>query len=80
MPKERDTKKLQKELETVEQRIGQLEETVKATELLMAEEHTYADPAKLEEVSRHYDTLKQELAESQAQWEKLAEEIMALDS
>ncbi len=80
IPKERDTKKLHKELETVEQHIAQLEETVKATELLMAEEHTYADPTKLEEASRHYDALKTELAESQARWERLAEEIMAMDS
>ncbi|MEC3880868.1 ABC-F family ATP-binding cassette domain-containing protein [Parapedobacter sp. 10938] len=79
MLEERDTKKLHKELESIEQRIGQLEETVKATELKMAEESTYADPTKLAEASRQYDALKRELAASQTQWEKLAEEIMATE-
>lgn len=77
---ERDTRKLHKELEAVEQRIAQLEETVKSTELLMAEEGTYADPAKLAETTRQYDALKRELAQNQAEWEKIAEEIMAIDN
>ncbi|MGV3762764.1 ABC-F family ATP-binding cassette domain-containing protein [Parapedobacter sp.] len=78
-PGERDTRKLHRELETVEQRIGQLEETVKATELLMAQESTFADSTKLAETSRQYDALKRELAESQTLWEKLAEEIMEME-
>lgn len=77
---ERDTRKLHKELEAVEQRIAQLEETVKSTELLMAEEGTYADPANLAETTRQYDALKRELAQNQAEWEKIAEEIMAIDN
>src|SRR5690606_36555762 len=78
-PKEQETKKLHKELETIEQRIGKLEEAIKTTGLLMADEATYADQSKLEEASRRYDTLKQELAERQTQWEKLADEIMTMD-
>jgi len=78
-PKEQETKKLHKELETIEQRIGKLEEAIKTTELLMADEATYADQSKLEEASRRYDTLKQELAENQTQWEKLADEIMTME-
>ncbi len=77
---ERDARKLHKELEAVEHRIAQLEETVKSTELLMAEEGTYADPAKLAETTRQYDALKRELAQNQAEWEKIAEEIMAIDN
>src|SRR5690606_22321017 len=54
---ERDTKKLHKELEAVEQRIGQLEEMIKSTELLMAEEETFAEPVKLAEVTGRYNAL-----------------------
>lgn len=76
---ERDAKKLNKELETIEYRIVQLEEAIKSTEVLMAEEGTYADQTKLEDASQRYDTLKRELQELQQQWEKLAEEIMAME-
>lgn len=80
VPKDQGTKKLHKELETVEQRIGQLEETVKAAELSMADESIYGDPTKLAETSRRYEALKLELAESQSKWERLAEEIMATEN
>ncbi|HWK99181.1 MAG TPA: ABC-F family ATP-binding cassette domain-containing protein [Parapedobacter sp.] len=78
-PKEQETKKLHKELETIEQRIEKLEDAVKTAELSMADEATYADPSKLEEASRRYDALKLELTESQTQWEKLADEIMTME-
>ena len=79
-PKGQDTKKLNKELEAVEQRIGKLEAAIKETELVMADKDTYADQSKSQETSQRYNTLKSELAESQAEWEKLAEAIMAIEN
>lgn len=72
-------KKLQKELEGVEQRIADIEQTIKETEGLMAQETIYTNPEKLKDASRHYETLKKELLELQQQWEKLAEEIIVSD-
>src|SRR5690606_8934790 len=78
--KEREVKKLHKELEVIEERISQLEEKKTATEAMMADETTYANQAKLEDATQRYDMLKHELSELQQQWEKLAEEIMEIDS
>src|SRR5690606_13735455 len=77
--RDRQNKKLQKELEGVEQRIAYIEQTIKETEALMAQETIYTNPEKLKEASRHYETLKKELLELQQQWEKLAEEIIVSD-
>jgi len=77
--RDRQNKKLQKELEGVEQRIADIEQTIKETEGLMAQETIYTNPEKLKEASRHYETLKKELLELQKQWEKLAEEIIVSD-
>ncbi|MFC7523274.1 ABC-F family ATP-binding cassette domain-containing protein [Parapedobacter sp. GCM10030251] len=77
--RDRQNKKLQKELEGVEQRIADIEQTIKETEGLMAQETIYTNPEKLKEASRHYETLKKELMELQQQWEKLAEEIIVSD-
>jgi ATPase components of ABC transporters with duplicated ATPase domains len=77
--RDRQNKKLQKELEGVEQRIADIEQTIKETEGLMAQETIYTNPEKLKEASRHYETLKKELLELQQQWEKLAEEIIVSD-
>ncbi|GGC29203.1 ABC transporter ATP-binding protein [Parapedobacter defluvii] len=74
--RDRQSRKLNKELESVEQRIADIERTIKETEALMAEEATYADPKKLTEVSQRYEDLKSELQELQQRWEKLAEEII----
>ncbi len=73
---DRQNKKLHKELDGVEQRIADIEQTIKETEVLMAQETIYADPEKLKEVSQRYKSLKIELQELQQQWEKLAEEII----
>lgn len=77
--RDRQNKKLQKELEGVEQRIADIEQTIKETEGLMAQETIYTNPEKLKDASRHYETLKKELLELQQQWEKLAEEIIVSD-
>ncbi|RQP18747.1 MAG: ABC transporter ATP-binding protein [Parapedobacter sp.] len=74
--RDRQSRKLNKELESVEQRIADIERTIKETEALIAEEATYADPKKLTEVSQRYEDLKSELQELQQRWEKLAEEII----
>lgn len=78
--RDRQTKKLHKELEALEERIAEKEKHVGQAELLMADDQLYADRSKLAAVSQQYDTLKVELQQLQNQWEKLAEEIMELDS
>ncbi|SEL12096.1 ABC-F family ATP-binding cassette domain-containing protein [Parapedobacter koreensis] len=77
--KDRQAKKLNKELEGIEQRINELEKASKAAEALIADESIYTNQAKLSETSLHYDSLKKELVLLQGQWEKLAEEIMMLE-
>jgi len=74
--RDKQNKKLNKELEAVEQRIAALEERIRETEALMAKEDTYAHPDKLKEVSHQYNQQKNELEALQSQWEKLAEEII----
>ena len=69
-------KKLNKELENIEQRITDTEQALKETEATMAEEATYTDAEQMKVVSQRYKTLKDELQELQQQWEKLAEEII----
>ncbi|WP_353129091.1 ABC-F family ATP-binding cassette domain-containing protein [Parapedobacter pyrenivorans] len=78
--KERQTKRLNKELESIEQRIAEVEQKIKDAELLMAQESTYADKTKLDEASHRYETMKKELQVLQNQWENLAEEIMTLET
>ncbi|PPL00128.1 ABC-F family ATP-binding cassette domain-containing protein [Parapedobacter indicus] len=74
--RDRQARKLNKELERIEQRITEVGNTIKETEALMAQETIYADAEKLEEVSKQYEDLKSELEGLQQQWEKLAEEII----
>ncbi|SFC10030.1 ATP-binding cassette, subfamily F, member 3 [Parapedobacter composti] len=78
--KDRQSKKLHKDLEATEQRIAEKEQSIKDAELLMADEQLYADTDKLNEASQHYEQLKKELQVLQNQWEALAEEIMALEN
>ncbi len=78
--KEHQTKKLHKELESIEQRIVIAEQAIKDAESVMAQESTYADSKKLDEASRRYETLKEELQVLQGQWENLAEQIMTLEA
>lgn len=78
--KERQTKRLNKELESIEQRIAEVEQKIKDAELLMAQESTYADKTKLDEASHRYEAMKKELQVLQNQWENLAEEIMTLET
>ncbi|MFC3197373.1 ABC-F family ATP-binding cassette domain-containing protein [Parapedobacter deserti] len=77
--KERQAKKLHKELEGIEQRITEKEHAIKEIEVAMAEERIYSDSQKLGEISRQYESLKKELRVVQEQWEKLASEIMMLE-
>jgi len=70
------SKKLNKELETIEQHITDTEQALKETEATMAEETTYADAEQMKVVSQRYKALKDELQTLQQQWEKLAEEII----
>src|SRR5690606_27416601 len=69
--RDRQSKKLQKELEEVEQRIADTDQAIKKTETHMAQEETYADSFRLKEVCTKYDALKSELEGLKQQWEKL---------
>lgn len=76
--KERQAKKMNKDLERVEEQIIGVERSIRDTEVLMADESAYADSGRLRELTQRYDALKDELKGLQQQWEKLAEEIMLL--
>src|SRR5690606_3763839 len=56
--KSQQTKKLHKELETIETRIADKENALSQTEQLMADEQLYANPAKLAEATQQYEALK----------------------
>ena len=42
-------------------------------------EEVYSDPEKLSEANRHYQQLSPRLIKAQAEWERMAEEIMELE-
>lgn len=77
--REKQAKKLHRELEDVEQRIIAAETAIRDAESAMADEAVYADPGKLQEMTGRYEQLKAELNTLQERWEKLAEEIMLLE-
>lgn len=79
-----DTKKIlqrkNKELSQLEQEISEKEVEVKKLELILAQEEVYSDPQKLQDCTRNYNSTKAEFDQLQEKWEKLAEEIMELES
>jgi len=71
--------KKNKELATLEEKIAIQDKLVKDLEVELAKEEIYSDAVKLQEHTRNYNSEKATLDHLQANWEKLAEEIMELE-
>ena len=77
--KTRELKKLNQTLQNLEEEIAEQEKEVKAAEAELAREEVYSDNEKLAEANRKYQQLSPRLLKAQSEWERLAEEIMALE-
>lgn len=73
-------KKLNDQLQKIEQETVVLDKDVKAIEAELADEKVYSDQVKLAEANKRYLTAKQLLDTAQEKWETLAAEIMELES
>lgn len=73
-------KKLNDQLQKIEQETVELEKNVKAIETELADEAVYSDQTKLTEANKKYVSAKQLLDTAQQKWENLAAEIMELES
>ncbi|MGV6945298.1 ABC-F family ATP-binding cassette domain-containing protein [Sphingobacterium kyonggiense] len=71
--------KKNKELAALEEKIATQDKLVKDLEVELAKEEIYSDAVKLQEHTRNYNSEKATLDHLQADWEKLAEEIMELE-
>ena len=72
-------KKLNQQLQQLEEVVGEKEKDVKVLESEMAKENVYSIPTKLKEVNERYAKAKEHLGAAQLHWEQLAEEIMVLE-
>ena len=77
--KSKEIKKLNLELQKLEAEIAEMESSVKEAELELSREEVYSDPEKLAEANRRYQQLGPRLLKAQAEWERMAEEIMELE-
>jgi ATP-binding cassette subfamily F protein 3 len=77
--KSKEIKKLNQELQKLESDIAELENSVKEAEAELSREEVYSDPEKLSEANRRYQQLSPRLLKAQAEWERMAEEIMELE-
>lgn len=78
--KTNELKKLNQTLQKLEEEIAELEKSVKIAEEDLAKEEVYSNPDKLSEANRRYQQLNPRLLKAQAEWERLAEEIMELEN
>ncbi|HXH98892.1 MAG TPA: ABC-F family ATP-binding cassette domain-containing protein [Sphingobacteriaceae bacterium] len=74
--KSRDLKKMNLDLKQLEDDIAELEREVKDAELDLAREEIYTNPDKLSEANRRYQQVSPRLLKAQAEWERVAEEII----
>ncbi len=77
--KSKEIKKLNLDLQKLEAEIAEMENSVKEAELELSREEVYSDPEKLAEANRRYQQLGPRLLKAQAEWERMAEEIMELE-
>jgi ATP-binding cassette subfamily F protein 3 len=78
--KHQQLKKLNHDLTNMEDKIAQLEQTVKQLEAQLADDKIYTDPGKLKETNAVYAQKQAELKQIQQQWEELAEQILELEA
>ncbi len=74
-----ELKKLNQTLQKLEEDIAELEKSVKDAEAELSREEIYSDSEKLSEANRRYQQLSPRLLKAQAEWERMAEEIMELE-
>lgn len=72
--------KKNKELKQLEDKIATAESEVKKLEAALATEEVFSDAEKLKTTTRNYNSSKAAWETLQGDWERLAEEIMALES
>ena len=77
--KYKELKKLNQTLQKTEEEVAELEKQVKEAEAALAVPEIYNDKEKLAEANRKYQQLNPRLLKAQAEWERLAEEIMELE-
>jgi ATP-binding cassette subfamily F protein 3 len=77
--KSKEIKKLNQELQKLEAEIAELESAVKDAEAELSKEEVFTNPDKLAEANRRYQQLSPRLLKAQAEWERMAEEIMELE-
>ncbi|TKB97935.1 ABC-F family ATP-binding cassette domain-containing protein [Pedobacter cryophilus] len=77
--KNHQLKKLNQQLQQLEEEVAAKETIVKNIEAEIAKEETYSNPSKLKEVNERYALAKEKLGAMQLHWEELAEEIMILE-
>ncbi len=73
-------KKLNEKLQKLEKQIEELDKIVKETEYALSTEEVYTDAMRLQETNIKYQTEKKALADYQLEWEKIAEEIIEIES
>lgn len=78
--KNKELKKLNQTLQSLETEVAELEESLKNTEAELAKSEIYSDSEKLSAANERYEELKEQLVSKQSAWEELAEKIMALES
>lgn len=74
-----ELKKLNQVLQKLEEDIAELERAVKNAEANLANEEIYSNPDKLAEANRIYQQLTPRLLKAQAEWERVAEQVMELE-
>ncbi|UBM59830.1 ABC-F family ATP-binding cassette domain-containing protein [Marinilongibacter aquaticus] len=62
-------KKIEREIEGLEEKIADYEQQKRTIEQNLAKEEVYADPAKLEKENKKYEKVKYNLAQTQEKWE-----------
>lgn len=77
--RKKEVNKLNRELESLEQQVADKEGQIKSLEAQLADEAVYQDTDKLTEKTARYNAVKSDLQGLQAQWEELAEQIMAME-
>jgi ATP-binding cassette subfamily F protein 3 len=77
--KSKEIKKLNQELQKLESDIAELESAVKEAEAELSKEEVFTNPDKLAEANKRYQQLNPRLLKAQAEWERMAEEIMELE-
>lgn len=78
--KNKELKKLNQTLQSLETEIAELEKSVQNAENELAKPEIYSDSEKLSTANERYQELKEELIKKQKSWEELAEKIMELES